>query len=94
MQHKILRFLTVGFIFFSTSNWLYAQSTTSIEPEVSQHSWVLQSPNNEPSTYFVNLKDGDNVSGDRMGASAPPLLVNVLNQHVPGYSASALNISR
>ena len=34
------------------------------------------------------------MSGDRMGASAPPLLVNVSNQHVPGNSASALNISR
>ena len=59
MRHQILGFLIAGFIFFSTSNLLYAQTSASREPEVPQHPWVLPSPNNEPSTYFVNLKDGD-----------------------------------
>ena len=59
MHRQILEFLTVGFIFFSTSNLLYAQAPTNSETEVLQHPWVLPSPKNEPSTYFVNLKDGD-----------------------------------
>jgi len=59
MRHQILGFLIAGFIFFSTSNWLHAQAPASREPEVPQHPWVLPSPNYEPSTYFVNLKDGD-----------------------------------
>ena len=53
------RILIAGFIFFSTSNWLYAQAPASREPEVLQHPWVLPSPNYKPSTYFVKLKDGD-----------------------------------
>ena len=59
MHPQILRFLTAGFIFLCSSNWLHAQVPTIREPEVPQHPWVLPSPNNEPSTYFVNLKDGD-----------------------------------
>ena len=59
MQRQIFKFLTAGFIFFSASNLLYAQALTSKEPEVTQHQWVLPSPKNEPSTYFVNLKDGE-----------------------------------
>ena len=59
MAHQIFGFLSAVFIFFLTSNWLYAQAPTSREPEVPQHPWVLPSPNYEPSTYFVNLKDGD-----------------------------------
>ena len=59
MQRQILKFLTAGFIFFCTNNLLYAQALTSKEPEVTQHPWVLPSPKNEPSTYFVNLKDGE-----------------------------------
>ena len=59
MNHQISGFLIAGFIFFSTSKWLYAQAPTSREPEVPHHPWVLPSPNNQPSTYFVNLKDGD-----------------------------------
>ena len=59
MQRQISKFLTAGFIFFSASNLLYAQALTSKEPEVTQHPWVLPSPKNEPSTYFVNLKDGE-----------------------------------
>ena len=58
-QRQSLEFLTAGLIFFSTSNLLYAQALTSKEPEVTQHPWVLPSPKNEPSTYFVNLKDGE-----------------------------------
>ena len=59
MTHQNLGFLIAGLVFFSTSNWLYAQAPASREPEVLQHPWVLPSPNYEPSTYFVNLKDGD-----------------------------------
>jgi len=59
MRHQISGFLIAGFIFFSTSNWLYAQAPATREPEVPQHPWVLPAPNYEPSTYFVNLKDGD-----------------------------------
>ena len=59
MIHQILGFFTAGFIFFTTSNWLYAQAPASREPEAPQHPWVLPSPNYEPSAYFVNLKDGD-----------------------------------
>ena len=59
MHHQILGFLTAGFVFFSTSNLLYAQAPTSREPEAPQHPWVLPPFNNQPSTYFVNLKDGD-----------------------------------
>ena len=59
MHHQILGFLTAGFIFFSTTNLLYAQAPASLEPEVPQHPWVRPPPNNQPSTYFANLKDGD-----------------------------------
>ena len=59
MHHQILGLLTAGFVFFSTSNLLYAQAPTIRELEGPQHPWVLPPPNNEPSTYFVNLKDGD-----------------------------------
>ena len=59
MYRQILGCVIVGFIFFFTSDLLYAQAAASREPEVPQHPWVLPSPNNEPSTYFVNLKDGD-----------------------------------
>ena len=59
MYRQISGCLIAGFIFFSTSNLLYAQTSASREPEVPQHPWVIPSPNNEPSTYFVNLKDGD-----------------------------------
>ena len=59
MYRQISGCLIAGFIFFSTSDFLYAQTSASREPEVPQHPWVLPSPNNEPSTYFVNLKDGD-----------------------------------
>ena len=59
MSHRIFRFLIAGFIFFPISNWLYAQTPASSGPEVPQHPWVFPSPNHEPSTYFVNLKDGD-----------------------------------
>ena len=59
MHHQILGFLTAGFIFFSSSNLLYAQAPTIRELGGPQHPWVLPPPNNQPSTYFVNLKDGD-----------------------------------
>ena len=59
MTHQIFGFLAAGFVFFSTSNCLHAQAPASREPEVLQHPWVFPSTNYEPSTYFVNLKDGD-----------------------------------
>ena len=59
MHHQVLGFLIAGFVFFASSNLLYAQTSASSEPEVPQHPWVLPPPNNQPATYFVNLKDGD-----------------------------------
>ena len=59
MRYRKLKLLITGFVFLSASNWLYAQTSTGREAEQQQHPWVLPSPNNQPSTYFVNLKDGD-----------------------------------
>ena len=51
--------LLTGLLVFCLSSALHAQSPVSAIPEVPLHPWVLPSPTNQPSTYFVNLKDGD-----------------------------------
>jgi len=51
--------LLAGTFAFLLPTLLQAQTATPSTPEIPKHPWVLPSPNNEPSTYFVNLKDGD-----------------------------------
>ncbi|MES2979588.1 MAG: DUF4399 domain-containing protein [Pseudomonadota bacterium] len=57
MRSNVLGLLALFLI--SISVGVGAQVDGPLQGEVPQHPWVLPSPNHQPSTYFVNLKDGD-----------------------------------
>jgi hypothetical protein len=55
---RIFLLLTGGLI-LSAAGWLHAQTPAPSISDIPQHPWVMPVPNNQPATYFVNLKDGD-----------------------------------
>ena len=102
MHQQNLGFFTAGFDFFITSNWLYAQATTSRGPVVPLLSWMLPSLDNQLSTYPIHLKGKnnprakaiENVYSDHISAAATVSLLNITNRFAPVNTIFAQSISR
>ena len=102
MHQQNLGFFTAGFDFFITSNWLYAQATSSRGPLVSLLSQMPPSLDNQLSIYPIHLKGKnnprvkvmDNVNGDHISAAATVSLLNIANRLAPVNFISVQSISR